>query len=49
MLNNNKESVDYFSNFSKLRKVMTDSLDGTLTAVEGKLDTSATSYFRLVA
>ena len=44
----NKKETDYFSSSLKLSKVITDWLDGKLTAFDVKLDTSTCSRLLLV-
>ena len=45
---NEKKKPDYFSSSLKLSKVITDWLDGKLTAFDVKLDTSTSSRLLLV-
>ena len=45
---NKKKNNDYFSSSLKLSKVITDWLDGKLTAFDVKLDTSTSSRLLLV-
>ena len=45
---NKKKNTDYFSSSLKLSKVITDWLDGKLTAFDVKLDTSTSSPLLLV-